>query len=412
MKPLQVLITNLSLSGRTGTETYTRDLALGLLALGHEPSVYSPRVGKLAEELQRAGLPVSDNPLSLPKPDIIHGHHSIPTALAILRFPQTPAIFVCHDAKAWHDEAPRLSAIQSYVAVDFLCRDRLKAEGISEDQISVIGNAVDLDRFRPRGPLPLMPRRALLFSNYASEHTHVPPIRDACAQAGLQLDVRGYGVENVCEKPETILGEYDIVFAKARCAMEAMACGASVILCGAEGAGEIVTPDRFDGLQQYNFGRHILQQPLTGDYLLTQIRRYDAAVAQQVTDLARNQLGLGHMVRHWIELYGKLRPPAEQSDDRDALARLLLALEAKTNRLAELEPKLAWLEPTYRRHDDELRLLRIQTRKAVQLRGLFKHLWKFRPARGAMYLLGARRFTESPHCGLRPSPERPQMDNP
>ena len=393
MKSLRVLITNLSLSGRTGTETYTRDLALALRAFGHEPHVYSPRLGKLAEELRREGVSVWDNLSAVPKPDIIHGHHSVPSTLAVLRFPGTPAVFVCHDAKAWHDEAPRLSAIQAYVAVDYLCRDRLKADGIPEHRISVIGNAVDLDRFPRRGPLPPRPNRALLFSNYANEQTHLPAVRHACTQAGVELDVRGYGVGNVCEHPEALLGQYDIVFAKARCAMEAMACGAAVILCGAEGAGELVTGARFHALREYNFGRHVLQRPLAAEYLLGQIRGYDPVAAAEVTELARNHLGVDRMVSNWIELYGRLSPPSEQTDDLQGIARLLSALEAKTYRLSELEPKLAWLEPTYRQQEDELGSLRKQIRKAVQLRGVAKHLWKFPPARAAMHVLGVRQIT-------------------
>jgi len=391
MKPLRVLITNLSLDGRTGTETYTRDLALALRALGHEPSVYSPRIGKLAEELRRAEIPASNDLASFDKPDVIHGHHNVPLALAILRFPGTPAVFVCHDAKVWHDEAPRFSAIQHYVAVDFLCRDRLKADGVPEERISVIGNSVDLDRFRPRGPLPSTPKRALLFSNYANEQTHLPAVREACTRNSLQLDVRGYGVGNVCENPEAVLGEHDIVFAKARCAMEAMACGAAVILCGAEGAGVLVTSDQFEALRDYNFGRHVLQQPLTSEHLLKQIARYDPADAQKVSELARAKLGLTRMVQRWVELYRELRAPPQQDDDREAIARLLSIMEAKIYRLSELEPKVAWFGAMHRLQHEELCALRKKARKAVQLHGMAQLLWKFPPTRAVMWAAGFRR---------------------
>ncbi|HTD86448.1 MAG TPA: glycosyltransferase family 4 protein [Candidatus Binatia bacterium] len=394
MKPLRVLITNLSLDGRTGTETFTRDQALALRALGYEPAIYSPRVGKLAEELRRAGIPASSELSELAAPDVIHGHHNIPIALAILRFPGTPAVFVCHDAKAPHDEAPAFAAIQQYVAVDFLCRDRLKADGIREERISVIGNAVDLDRFRPRTqPLPPMPKRALLFSNYANEGTHLPVVRETCARAGLQLDVCGYGVGNVCEKPEAVLGKYDIVFAKARCAMEAMVCGAAVILCGAEGAGELVRSDHFDALRDYNFGRHVLRQSLSAAYLLTQIRRYDAAEAQIVSELARAKLGLGSMMQQWVELYGRLRRVAQQADDREAVLRLLQNVDRRVFNLTDTENKFIGLKAAHEQQDRELAVLRKQVRKAVQFHGVLKHLWKFLPARAVMRLMGARELT-------------------
>ena len=40
MAGLTILIANATLASRTGTETYLRDLALGLLRKGHSPIVY------------------------------------------------------------------------------------------------------------------------------------------------------------------------------------------------------------------------------------------------------------------------------------------------------------------------------------------------------------------------------------
>ena len=58
---LTVLLTNVRLEDRTGTELYVRDLAFGLLAKGHRPVVYSPRLGKLAQEIRAETIPVVDD---------------------------------------------------------------------------------------------------------------------------------------------------------------------------------------------------------------------------------------------------------------------------------------------------------------------------------------------------------------
>ena len=58
---LRVLVTNRVLANRTGTELYVRDLALGLLRRGHHPVAYSPLLGKVAEELRAASVPVVDD---------------------------------------------------------------------------------------------------------------------------------------------------------------------------------------------------------------------------------------------------------------------------------------------------------------------------------------------------------------
>src|SRR5262245_54815484 len=92
-----VLITNIWLVNPAGSETVTRDLALGLLRRGHRPIVYSPALGTAADELTTRGVSTIDDLSDLGEaPDIIHAHHSIPCGEALIRFPHVPAIYVCH----------------------------------------------------------------------------------------------------------------------------------------------------------------------------------------------------------------------------------------------------------------------------------------------------------------------------
>jgi hypothetical protein len=109
MDTLKVLVTNLELTARSGTELYARDLALELLRRGHRPVVYAPIVGgTTVDELRRATFPVVDRLESIGfTPDVIHGHHAHQTMAALLHFETTPALFVCHDYTAWHDDPPR-----------------------------------------------------------------------------------------------------------------------------------------------------------------------------------------------------------------------------------------------------------------------------------------------------------------
>src|SRR5579862_9253375 len=123
---LRILITNWRLDGYSGTETFVRDLALGLAADEHEAIVYSPRPGPIAQEIAAAGIQVVADLSAVRKPpDIIHGHHHVETTEALLRFPEAPGVFVLHDRSAWHDVPPVASQIRRYVAVDLNCRERL-----------------------------------------------------------------------------------------------------------------------------------------------------------------------------------------------------------------------------------------------------------------------------------------------
>jgi glycosyltransferase involved in cell wall biosynthesis len=150
----------------------------------------------------------------------------------LLHFRQVPAVYVCHGFRASEESPFYFPRILRYVAVDGRCKKRIEsAREIPQARIEVIPNAVDLDRFQPRLPLPSRPKRALVFSNYASPRPHLPAIRSACRDLRLELDVLGVGVGAAVGNPESHLPRYDVVFAKARCALEAIAVGVAVVVC-------------------------------------------------------------------------------------------------------------------------------------------------------------------------------------
>lgn len=328
---LRILFTNIQLSARTGTELYIKEAALGLLRRGHAPVVYSPDPGEVADEIRAATVPVVDDLSRIGvRPDIIHGHHHQQTLAALLRFPGVPAVFVAHDWMAWHDAPPAFPRILRYVAVDGTNRDRLVTENaIPEDRVRVLLNWVDLERFRPRGPLPERPRRALVFSNYAREDTHLPAIQEACRLAGLELDVIGSGTGRSVQAPEQVLGEYDLVFAKARCALEALAVGTAVVLCDFRGLGPLVTCAELDALRWLNLGVRTLRDPVTPELLLRQIGRYDprdaAEVSRQVRETAGLEAGLDRLLALYREVLAeseRLGPPDPEAESRAAAAYL------------------------------------------------------------------------------------------
>jgi Glycosyltransferase Family 4 len=191
---LVILITNVWLAHRAGSETVTRDLALGLLRRGHRPIVYSPTLGLPAEELAACGVCVIDDLRQLAEtPDIVHAHHAVPCGEALIRFPSTPAIYVCHSFSLWMEAPVYFPQIGTYVAVDEACRDRLvHTAGIAPEHVVVVPNAVDLRRIPPR-PLPLRPRpeRVLAFGKAGA----MAEPRIACERLGLEYQVLGHGID-------------------------------------------------------------------------------------------------------------------------------------------------------------------------------------------------------------------------
>ncbi|CBE67979.1 MAG: glycosyltransferase family 4 protein [Candidatus Methylomirabilis oxygeniifera] len=301
-RPLTVLLTNLFLSGRSGTEIQTRNIALELLRQGHRPLVHTPALGPIAAELRNASIPVVTDLNDITRPiDIVHGHHLPTTVAAMARFPETPAIFVCHDFTAWYDSPPQFPAIRRYVAVDETVYDRLTLEsGIPTDKVCVLLNAVDINRFAPKESLPPQPRRALAF---AKNQGHIAVIQAACAQRGIRLDVIGYSVGRIVDEPEQIIQGYDVVFSSALSAMEAMACGRAVVVCDGRGLAGMCDVQRFADWRRLNFGLRTLRQPLTLQAIGTEIDCYDAAQAAEVTARLRAEGGLAAYVERLTLLY-------------------------------------------------------------------------------------------------------------
>lgn len=305
---MRVLLTNRTLDERAGTELYVRDVALALLARGHQPIAYSRRLGEVAEELRRATVPVLDDLEGLDRPpDLIHAQHHLEAMTALSRFPHTPAVYVCHGWLPDEEAPPSHPQILRYVAVDELVRQRLVDEcGLAEERVETHLNFVDLERFRPRPPLPERPQRALVFSNLVHDGNCLPALREACHETGLALDTVGRSVGRPSAAPEEILGSYDIVFAKGRAALEAAAVGAAVILCDRSGLGQMVTAEDLERLRRFNFGVRLLRRKVTVEAVVREIGRYDAEDAGEVNRLIRQQLDMDAAVDRLVGLYQRV----------------------------------------------------------------------------------------------------------
>jgi len=327
---MRVLLTNNTLSVRAGSELYVRDVAIELMRRGHHPVAYSTILGPVADELRAATIPVIQTLASLGEPpDIIHGQHHYDALAAMMWFPETPAIYYCH---GWipPEEAPlRFPRIFRYVAVDELCRERLIAEGgIPPDRIELILNFFDENRFLPRAPLPDSPRVALAFGNGFDENA-LAPLREACQQCGIELHTRGISAGCTEPNPGDLLPRYDIVFAKARAAIEAMAVGTAVVLCNPGRLGSIVTAENFAALRMLNFGVRTLSRALTAKLVVDELQRYNATNAEQVSALVRANCGLQPAMDRIIDLYERVlaearrRPPRLSIESDPAVASYL-----------------------------------------------------------------------------------------
>ncbi len=336
-KKLRILLTNICLRDRSGTEMMTADLALALHRRGHEVAIYSPRLGLLAHQLRGLGVPVTDHIEQIGfEADIIHGHHNVVLAVAMVRFPQTPAIFVCHDTSMVYD-APLLSPrVGAYVGVDLACAERLKVDGAPAAAITVIINAVDLARFQCRHDWAPSPRTALAITKQRAPW--LPAVRAACRAMDIDLTEVGAGVgRSVSDLPERML-QADLVFAWSRSAAEAAATGAAVVLCDEFGFGGLLTSTEARAFPRTSLGRRGLHPAATRAAVEQAIGAYDPADAALTAEIVRQRLSLDDMAGAYERVYRSVL--ARRAGSRPADAAKLAAFLEKTIPRFDLPPDL------------------------------------------------------------------------
>jgi len=332
---MRILFTNSTLADRSGSELYVRDLAIALRARGHDPIAYSPILGDVADDLREATVPVTNDLRSIRvAPDVIHGQHHLEMMTALTHFPAVPAIYVCHGWLPWQEAPPSHPRIRRYVAVDDTVLDRLVIEsGIDPARVRTLYNFVDTKRFAPRSTPPAKPRNALILNSRATEANFGAFVREACKQFGIEeVDLVGYGNDRPVRNPELLLAKYDLVFARARTALEAMAVGCAVVVSDPIGMAGLVTSGNFAELRRRNFGARALTRPVTVDALAAEIGAYDPAEVARVSERARSEADIETVVTAYEELYmeSSVVGPQSSEDERQALVDYLRWLSLQT----------------------------------------------------------------------------------
>ena len=284
---MRILLTNMVLGQGSGTETLIRDLSLELRRRGHAVICFAPLIGSLAVEIRATGTPVVRSLAAVAEPpDIIHGHHGGPTMMALARFPQAQAVFVCHDWSSVYDDPPVHPRIGRYLYVRHVLRERLVSEkSIPPDQVEFWGNTIDVARVGQPKVLPSRPRNAGVYGHLGGI-PFLDALDEACAARGI-----GFLGELTAtadrHNVEQVLPRCDLVFASGRMALEAIAAGCAVINADRFGVGGLVTSARLTEFMAANFAIGALSMPPTHATLVHALDAYDAADAALVTTRIR-----------------------------------------------------------------------------------------------------------------------------
>ena len=302
---VKLLFTNNTLSRLAGTELAVRDLCLEMRRRGHEVAAFSPQHGEVAELLRAAGVPVLASVEEAPfEPDAIHGQHHLETLVAALRWPERPVISFCRGLEAWQEEPCVAPNVVRWVAVDEPCRGRLlQTAGVRAEAVRLVLNGIRLERFPARNEWPERPRRALVFSNYATADNFGGRVVRVCREAGLEAEIVGAGVGRTLAEPGQLLARQDVVFAKGKAALEALACGAAVVVCDERGLGPQVTTENFEHLRGESFGYPCMTEPVTEEGIRERLSQWSAVETEAVSRLARAAGGAERMYDELEALY-------------------------------------------------------------------------------------------------------------
>ena len=273
-----ILITNERLDLRAGSDSFIRDLARGLQKLGHYVMAYGsdPRQGRRLVE--RDSISVATDLERLPvRPDIIHARHHLDAMTAIAALPGVPVVHHCI-GPAWSTVLPVHPRIHRYIAPATGIANWIARQGpIPRDRIDLVHSAVDPLRLASTARPAASPERLLVYDDQMlPDSPIVPAIKAAADGLGLSVELAGRRLGRVFGNAGTRLPDYDIVFARGRAAIEAIACGCAVVVVSHDRCGEMVDEGNFDRLREADFSVDATRPPTPAERIGEILRGYSA----------------------------------------------------------------------------------------------------------------------------------------
>lgn len=356
---MRILFTQHALAGlRGGTELFTLEVVSELARRGHEITVYTGKVGKLATHLQKIGIMVVDDPRKCPwQPDIIHGQHRMHALKGLMAFPTRPGILYLHGFLPLLEKPILHPRIHRYVAISKGIADRwIEGIGIPREKFEIIQNHIDLKRFSTIREPRRKPEKVLLYSSHRFTPAQLSEMEQACRHCGMTFDLAGLCAGKEIAIPEKILPDYDLVFAVGRSAMEAAACGCAVIPVFANMADELLSTSNYERLLGQNLSVRVLKhERLSSSWLIAQIQKWDCESLRCVTERIREEKKLETTVDRLESIYRSVlqdaegRPLPTLDDEIDEIASSTLKAyrdleKENTKRLELLIPQAEWME--------------------------------------------------------------------
>jgi hypothetical protein len=338
---MRFVLANRLLDHAGGTEVHLLTLAVHLQGLGHEVVLYSPQLGPFSDHARHRGVAVVGQLRELP--DDCHVVLSQDTLVAYDLAKLYPAAFhafrVCGDVFDFQ-LPPQLAGIVDLVVVLSDRYARLAHACQASPPVLRLRMPIDADRLVPVAPIRALPRRAALLGNYDERQQLV---RGAWGPRGVEV-VRIGGPEQRYDLADA-LADVDIVVAKGRAALDAMACGRAVYVFDVLGGDGWVTPASYAALEADNFAGQATDRVIDSAQLEADLAHYH----QQMGAANRDLIAQHHSARqHAIELVNAVaahKPAERPAAPLLELSRLTALAWAWQQRARDLEQeRVTWVE--------------------------------------------------------------------
>jgi hypothetical protein len=248
MGRVRFVLANRLLTHAGGTETHLVTIGEQLLRLGHEVVLFSPELGPFAEHARRRGLGVAGLDELPPECDVVFAQDAFVIHELAERYPAAFTVFrVCGDVFDFQSP-PQLDGLVDLVVVLSDRYARLARACAIAPRLLRLRIPVSDDRLVPTGPIRARPRRAVVLGNYPDR---IDVVREVWERRGIH--VTQVGGERQRYDLAAALGGADIVIAKSRAALDAMACGRAVYVYDTFGGDGWVTPETYAALEADHF---------------------------------------------------------------------------------------------------------------------------------------------------------------
>ena len=316
---MRFVLANRELKGAGGTEVHLVTLGEQLQRLGHDVHLYATELGDFAEHARRRGLAVRGSLLELPEDaDVVFSQDGIVAYELARRYPGALALFrLCSDVFDF-ELPPQLPGAVDLIVVLSDRYERLARAGAGDVPVLRLRVPIDVDRLAPLSTIRERPRTAIVLGNYDDR---VEMVRQAWGPSGVEVRTIVGGAQAF--DVAAALAVADIVVAKSRAALDAMACGRAVYVFDFFGGDGWVTPESYGAMEADNFAGQATSRVVDAAALAGDLAGYRREMGTVNRDLVLQHHGArDHAIALLAAIAGRA-PGTRLRGPEEELARLI-----------------------------------------------------------------------------------------